>query len=106
MSKWKYKLEATGKSFRESLTSEAETAATVINVYRCISNCLESLKKMLSKADSDLWLYEIETMMEDLEIACPENDPDFDYEEQKENLNCYLTDFYNLCDTMRVWVGL
>lgn len=96
MNKWKYNLEATGKSFRESLTSEVETAVTVINVYRCTINCLNSLKKMLSKTDSENWLDEIESMIEDMKMACPENDSDFDYEEQEDNLNCYLNDFYNL----------
>lgn len=106
MNKWKYRLESTGKAFRESLTSEQETAATVIEVYQRVIDCLNGLKHMLNNEDVEEWLYDIESMVEDLETACPEPDPDFDYEEQEENLNYYLNDFYNLCDNMRVWIGL
>ena len=46
-------------------------------------------------------------MIEDLKCACPSTeDNTLSYDEEEENLNYYLRDFYDMCDNARVWIGI
>ena len=106
MANWRYKLEREGKILRE-LINDAETMGDIVAIYKQLIICLESWKKKLLNIDKEDWEYEIETMIEDLEYACPDfEDSEISYEEASDNLDYHLEDFYNLCDSAGVWIGV
>lgn len=108
MANWKYNLRFEGKALRELINKEdGQTVENVIAIYKQIINCLEYWKKRLLESDKEDWEYDIETMIEDLQCACPDiEDEDLDYYDEQENLNYYLRDFYDMCDNARVWIGV
>lgn len=108
MNKWKYKLELEGKELRKLINECDETLETVISIYKQIIVCLKLLKLKLTKIDKSNLEYDIDLMIEDYEIACPEEADNklYNYQEEKENLNYNLRAFYDFCDYNRVWIGL
>lgn len=106
MAEWKYRLEFEGKTLR-SLINKEETMENIIAIYKQIILCLELLKNRLRGDDKKEYEYDIESMIGDLECACPDvEDDSLVYKEEQDNLNCYLSDFYDMCDSARVWIGL
>ena len=107
MRRWKYKLEDDGKQLRKLIDESDLTLETVIAVYSQMIACLKSLKMKLIGRDKNDLSYEIDSMIEDFQIACPEEDTDvYDYYEEEDNLNFNLRCFYDFCDDNRVWIGL
>lgn len=107
MKKWKYRLEDEGKQLRKLINEGNETLETVIAVYNQIVVCLKSLKFKLIGADKINLQYNIDCMIEDFQIACPESDTEiYNYYDEEDNLNYNLREFYDFCDDNRVWIGL
>lgn len=108
MAYWKYRLDPYGQALRELINKEdGETIENIVAIYSQLIKCLEYWKKRLLESDKEDWEYDIETMIEDLQCACPDiEDNDLDYEDEEENLNYYLRDFYDMCDNARVWIGV
>lgn len=108
MGKWKYKLGDEGKQLRELIGDGERTLETVISVYKQIIVCLKLLKIELVGIDKDNLSYEIDSMIEDYQLACPEESDAkiYDYYEEEDNLNFNLREFYDFCDDNRVWIGL
>lgn len=108
MGKWKYKLEGEGKQLRELIDEGDLTLETVIAVYNQMITCLKLLKVKLIGRDKNDLSYEIDSMIEDYQLACPEDADSkiYDYYEEEDNLNFNLREFYDFCDDNRVWIGL
>lgn len=106
MKKWKYKLEFEGIKLRELLNKD-DTITTIVELYNQMEVCLKSIQKMLVPRDSEEWRYDIESMIEDIQMSCPDiEDPELIYNDEEAKLNRHLRDFYDLCDNIRVWIGL
>ena len=106
MNKWKYKLESHGRKLRELLDKD-DTITTILEIYNQMEVCLKSLLKMLDPRDLEEWKYDIESMIEDIQMACPDiEDSELIYNDEEAILNRHMKDFYDLCDSMRVWIGL
>ncbi len=108
MGKWKYKLEDEGRQLRKLIDEGELTLETVISVYKQMIVCLKLLKTKLVGIDKNNLEYEIDSMIEDYQIACPEEADTkiYDYYEEEDNLNFNLREFYDFCDDNRVWIGL
>ena len=111
MKDWKYKLESEGKALRKLINKEEKTIENVIAIYEQLIVCLETWEKKLSESDKDVWGYGIQTLIEDLQYACPdmeseEESEELSYKNESENLNYFLRDFYDMCDGARVLVGI
>lgn len=108
MAKWKYKLEDEGKRLRNLIDDGDQTLETVISVYKQMIVCLKLLKAKLVGIDKNNLMYKIDSMIEDYQIACPEEADQriYDYYEEEDNLNFNLREFYDFCDDNRVWIGL
>ncbi len=62
--------------------------------------------KLVGKDKIDL-SYNIDCMIEDFQIACPEKNMGiYNYYDEADNLNCNLRAFYDFCDENNVWVGM
>ena len=106
MEKWKYKLEDEGRRLRQLIDESDLTLETVIAVYNQMITCLKLLKVKLSGRDKNDLSYEIDSMIEDYRLACPEDTDVYNYYEEEDNLNFNLREFYDFCDDNRVWIGL
>lgn len=105
MSNWKYNIDKEGVELR-NLLNNAETLENIADLYTHIIECLNTIRKMLTRKDSEKWGNEIDNMIEDLEMAQPDLSDDLNYKEEEDNLNYYLDEFYNLCDNIGVWIGI
>ena len=93
MAKWKYTLES-GIALREAI--EAENIEQVI--YH-LSQCYRELLDKLSKEDKEWKQWDIEETIEFLD-GLGEEDVDAD------EVDWYLSEFYDLCDDIRAFVAL
>ena len=94
-----------GKSIREAINSGEETIENIIDIYQKMIIFLKVWKEKLTAYDEITFSYDIESLIEDLECACPDASEE-DYETEEDNLNYYLNDFYNLCDSGSCWIGV
>lgn len=106
MRKWKYKLEDEGKQLRKIIDEGDATLETVIAVYNQMIACLKFLKLKLIGRDKIDLSYETDRMIEDYELARPEDTDACNYYDEEDILNFNLRGFYDFCDDNRVWIGL
>lgn len=96
MARWKYTLNS-GPALREAIDNEDMT-----QVVKCLRLCYEELNQMLGREDRESYWSDIEDAL--VELAC--FDPNDDEEDNEEMINCWLADFYDFCDDVRVWIGI
>lgn len=105
MNKWKYDMTAYGKPFRELFKNEEETIERIIKTYECMILFLKAWRKRLTVEDREVFEYDIDCLIEDMECACPDINEE-DYDEEVLNVNEYLRQFYDICDKRRCWIGV
>jgi hypothetical protein len=107
MSDWKYSLESEGARLRTLINNQESTIENLVEIYNQMIVCLKSWEKKINKPDLENWEYDIGSMIEDLECATPDvGDEELIYEDEENNLNYYLDEFYSMCDHARVWIGI
>ena len=95
MGMWKYTINF-GTALREAI-EDGNTEETV----ECLSKCYEELMSKLSKTDKEDLKYEIEDTIDMLNSYEFSSD-----EEDEENIDYYLAEFYDICDSVRAFVSL
>lgn len=93
MARWRYTLKF-GEALRNAIHDEDYEA-----VLDALVACFTELHKALPE---DYDEYELENDLEDITII-KENMEDGD--DVEDDINYELSDFYDLCDGLRVWVG-
>lgn len=104
MNKWKYNLGADGKRLRE-LINQGSSKANCEKILEQMILCCEHAEAQLTLSDREEYEYDIDTLVadcEDTKFYLEEDDEDFNEDE----IDGVLSDFYDLMDTMRVWVAL
>ena len=93
MAKWNYTLRF-GKNLREAI--EAEDVEAIV---KCLIACYRELLNKLSDEDKDWKQFDIEETIEILTYyeADPDDEDDIDY---------YLSEFYDICDDVRAWIAI
>ncbi|MBQ6631064.1 MAG: hypothetical protein IJH55_02885 [Romboutsia sp.] len=89
-SKWDYELN-TGQALRKAIHDE--------NYFEVMKQLRRSIEELFTKELIDDWTYE--SMMSDLQDIY-----NIDHEDLEDELNYFLADFYDLCDSINVWVPL
>lgn len=89
MAKWNYTLRF-GKNLREAI--EAEDTEIIV---KCLITCYRELLNKLSDDDKDLIEFDIEDAIYNLENFDPEED-----------IDDYLSCFYDVCDDVRAWITI
>lgn len=87
MARWKYSLNS-GSALREAIDNEDAEQAV-----KCLLLCYKELQSKLTEKDKDYRGMEIEDAIFNLE--------NFDIDEDVDD---YLSDFYDLCDELRAWI--
>ena len=93
MAMWKYTIES-GSALHEAIY-DGNTERTV----SCLLKCYQELYNKLCKADKEEYEYEIEESIEILTYY--EADPD-----DEDDVNYYLEEFYDLCDSVRAFIKI
>ena len=91
MANWTYTI-TSGKALHTAIHNE-----DVALVVQCLLECYRELYRKLNDEDRDWRGYDIEDAIGCLEHYDEDEDDDIDY---------YLDDFYNLCDELRAWITL
>lgn len=91
MAKWNYTLHF-GKNLREAIKAEDVEA-----VVKCLIACYRELLNKLSDEDRDWKEYDIEDGIERLENYDEDDEDEIDY---------YLAEFYDICDDVGAWVAI
>ena len=105
MAKWKYDLGNDAKKLRELITEGDSSKENCIKILDQVILCCEHVEAQLTLDDREEYEYDIDTITTDCEDLkwCLE-DEDEEYNEDR--VNDVLNDFYDLMDSMRVWVAL
>ena len=104
MSKWEYDLKTMGKNLRDYINegdSSKEHCETILDQIIC---CCNYLLENLTNDDRNWYEIDLEELIQDCDDTRYYLDED-DYESNEDNINDVLTTFYNLMDSMRVWVA-
>ena len=93
MAQWNYTLRW-GKQLREAIYEEDAEM-----VVKCLIACYRELLNKLSDEDREDYEYDIEDTIEILTYyeADPDDEDDIDY---------YLSEFYDICDELRAWIEI
>ncbi len=95
MAMWKYTIQ-NGTALREAIY-DGNTEQTV----KCLLQCYKELRDKLSDEDMEDYEYDIADTIGVLMSyeMCP-------CEDDEENINYYLTEFYDICDDVRAFIKL
>lgn len=104
MAKWKYDLKEDGKKLRE-LIDQGSSKANCEKILEQMVVCCEHAEAQLTLSDREEYEYDIDTIAadcEDMRFYLEEDDEDYNEDE----VNEILSRFYDLMDTMRIWITL
>ena len=93
---WKYTLKS-GFALREAIDNE-----DIKQVVECLLHCCVELNRKLRGEDKSDYALELDDMY--VALTCFEINED--EEENEEEINSYLADFYDICDSVRAFVEL
>ena len=96
MAMWKYTIN-NGTALREAI-EDGSTEETV----KCLLKCYNELKNKLSDEDMEDYGYDIEDTIDTLKWYVFSSDD----EEDEENIDYYLAEFYDICDSVRAFISL
>lgn len=103
MVKWDYNLSHRGSYLRELINKDDSSKENCENILNQIIICCQYLQTKLSDEDRDWYGDDIADIIDDCEDTRWYLD-EFDENTNEENINDVLTDFYDLMDTLRVWI--
>ena len=104
MARWEYDLKTMGKNLREYIDecdSSKEHCETVLGQ---VVVCCKYLLENLSSRDKEWYETDLDELIQDCEDAKYYLD-EYDYESNSDNVDDVLTTFYDLMDSIGVWVG-
>ena len=105
MAKWKYDLGEVGKKLRDLITEGDSSKKHCEKIIEQLIVCCEYSEAQLTLSDREEYEYDIERIVEECEDTKSYLD-EFDYESNGDNMDDLLDRFYDLMDSMRVWVAM
>lgn len=96
MAQWNYTIRF-GKQLREAISSEDMDI-----VVKCLIACYRELLNKLSEEDRDYYEFDIEDTIESLDYLDRMGVDD----EDEEEIDDRLAEFYDLCDDVGAWVAI
>lgn len=105
MSKWNYDLREDGQKLRKMIMEGDSSKKSCEDILKQLIVCCEHIEAQLTLSDREEYEYDIDTLAtdcEDLKWCLEEEDEEYN----EDRVNEVLNDFYDLMDTMRVWVAL
>lgn len=105
MAKWDYNLSIKGSYLRELIRKDDSSKENCESILNQIIVCCQYLQTHLSDEDRDWYEDDITDIIDDCEDTKWYLD-EFDEDANEENINDVLETFYDLMDTMRVWISI
>lgn len=105
MAKWKYDLGTHGKNLREYIEMDISSTEHCQLILSQIIACCVYLQNKLSDEDKTWYESDLEELIQDCEDTKYYLD-EYDEDSNEENINDVLATFYDLMDSMRVWVAM
>lgn len=105
MAKWEYDLKENGKKLRELIRSGDSSKENCEKILNQMIFCCNELQIIFTDKDKNLYQLDIEDFIQDCEDTKYYLDA-YDEESNEGNINDILNDFYDLMDSIRVWVGI
>jgi hypothetical protein len=102
--KWKFDISEYFENVRELMDEEIETPRQCMLILNELEKCCDALTP-----DARTWWVYYEDFRDfktEIHEAIELIDDEDSYEDCMETVNYYLTDFYDLCDSARVWLGI
>ena len=103
MTKWDYNLSIRGRYLRELISEDDSSKENCESILNQIISCCQYLQTILTDEDRDWYEDDLEDMIEECEDTKAYLDED-DEDSNEDNINDTLEEFYDLMDTMRVWI--
>ena len=105
MAKWEYDLKTMGKNLRDYINEGDSSKEHCEAILDQVILCCEYLQDNISNEDREWYEYDLKEMISDCEdVKCYLEEDDEDFNENE--INDILACFYDLMDSMRVWVAL
>ena len=89
MKRWKHTL-TNGLSLRNSI-NEANCSSIINSLYSCYREMVN--KSIIDEDDFDYYTQDLEFYLGSDDI-------------EEDDINCLLADFYDLCDSLEVWISI
>lgn len=105
MAKWDYNLSHRGSYLRELIGKGDSSKENCESILNQIIVCCQYLQTKLSDEDNGWYGYDIEDMINDCEDTKAYLD-EYDEDANEDNVDDVLATFYDLMDTMRVWISI
>lgn len=103
MANWDYNLKTNGAKLRDLIHNADASKENCAQIIEQVIVCCKWLQTHLAEEDKD-WDYDIEDLIQECEDTKCYLD-EYDWESNEDNINDLLDTFYDLMDTMRVWIG-
>ena len=107
MSSWKYDLGSVGSELKKTIHSAEENVQDCIKILNQLVVCFESIKQMVSEKEYFWYFAGNEEFIRGVlvEFENSASAPD-DYEDAQAIVNDALDEFYDSCDSLRIWIGV
>ena len=105
MANWNYNLQAHGTKLRDLIQEGDASKKNCLAILEQMIVCCKWLQTELTERDNIFYSFDIEEMIEDCEDTKYYID-EFDEDSNEDNMDDILDKFYDLMDTMRVWIAL
>lgn len=105
MAKWNYNLKTYGIALRELIWKDDSSKENCNAILNQIINCCKYIQDKLTDEDKDLYEFDIEELIQDCDDTKYYLD-EYNEESNEDNVNDILRNFYDLMDSMRVWIAL
>lgn len=105
MARWDYDLGQYGKKLRESIEEGDSSKESCEVILNRIIDCCNHLQEIISDEDKEWYEFDLEDLIQDCEDTRYYLD-EYNEEFNEENTDDVLTTFYDLMDSMRVWVAM
>ena len=105
MARWEYDLKTMGQNLRAYINESNSSKEHCETILEQVILCCNYLLENLSNEDRNWYEFDLDDLIQDCEDTKCYLDED-DEESNEDNINDVLTTFYDLMDSMRVWVAL
>lgn len=105
MARWDYNLKTHGLKLRELVDVDNASQENCTKILEQMIVCCKHLQEILTEEDKEWYKYDLEEMITDCEDT-KSYLYELDEESNEDNINDMLEQFYDLMDSMRVWVAM
>lgn len=107
MKKWKYEVKSLSIQLRELINESNSDYSDCVKILEKTVEICKYIKTILSEKDKDIWEDSFDDMIERIKDSLEyEISEDNDEEDNENVVNYYLGDFYDLCDTVNIFLAV